>query len=104
MIVIAIVLLSLLLITSLVGNVLLAIRALALQDQLDTVAAQVEESLDVMNGSYGAIASIAATPVASDDPLVRQLVSETKRALDSILVIANKLTVSFDEVEETDAR
>lgn len=62
---------------------------------------QVEESLDVLDESYQHIAEIAAMPVMSDEPIIRNVMFNIKQARDAVLVVANKL-VAFEPAKSRD--
>ena len=57
---------------------------------------QVEESLDVLDMCYSRISEAAMTPVASDDPVVVEVVKSVKDSKDAVLLVANKL-IKFTE-------
>jgi|RifCSPhighO2_12_1023870.scaffolds.fasta_scaffold170432_2 hypothetical protein len=69
-------------------------------EQLDEVKEQVEESLDVIDYVYGRIVIKAQTDVMSDEPLVRELVSDIHAAKDAMILVANKIVLPFIEDEE----
>ena len=58
-----------------------------------TLEDQVEESLDILNNCYASMNEIALMPIAFDDPQVRQILHDIQNAKNSVLLIANKLTV-----------
>lgn len=60
---------------------------------------QVEQSLDIIDECYRRVSIVAETPVASDDPMVQQLISDIKYTKQAILLVANKI-VTFDKVED----
>lgn len=60
----------------------------------------VEESIKILNVSYGNIGKILETPVGSDDPFVKSVVNEIKRAQDAVLVVANKLIEGWKSEED----
>lgn len=75
-------------------------RNLTLLEQLDEIRDQVNESLDVIDYVYGRIAAKAQTEVMSDEPLVRELVSDMQAAKDAMILVANKIVLPF--IEEDD--
>jgi len=79
---------------ALVASVLRTSKLLELQDALGE---RIDESLDILNDCYGRISRIAETPVASDDPLIQQLLNDVKYTKHAILLIANKIVDSMDE-------
>ncbi|HEY6020938.1 MAG TPA: hypothetical protein VIY48_13865 [Candidatus Paceibacterota bacterium] len=76
-------------------------RNLELDDKFEELTDQVEESLDIIDGCYQRIAKVSEMPVASDDPIIQQLISDIKLTKTAILLIANKI-VTFDNVEVDD--
>ena len=71
-------------------------------DKLDELGDQVNESLDVLDECYSRIAKVAEHDVMSDEPLVRELMSDIRSARGAVLLVANKL-VTFD-YEEDDSK
>lgn len=74
-------------------------RNLELDARFEEMGDQVEESLDILDGCYKRISVVAETPVASDDPVVQQLIQDVKYTKHAILLIANKV-VTFDRGED----
>jgi len=74
-------------------------KNLHLTERLDDVGEQVEESLDVLDSCYARISKTLATPLASDEPEIRALLSDIGDCHLAILHVANKL-VAFDEINE----
>lgn len=74
-------------------------RNFKLEDKLDELGEQIEESLDILNDCYQRIAKVAETPIAMDDPVIRQLLNDIRYVRHAILLIANKV-VTFDEPEQ----
>jgi hypothetical protein len=77
-------------------------RNLLYSDKQEELGDQIEESLDIINECYKRISRISGIPAASDDPIIRQLVSDIKYTRESLLLIANKV-VSFEQ-EDDDAQ
>lgn len=75
-------------------------KSLELNEKLSDLGKSVEESLDVLDDCHVRIARAANITVTTDDPHVRQLFDEIKRAKSVILVIANKLLISFEQEEK----
>lgn len=71
-------------------------KHLSLLEKFDTIVEQIEESLDVIDSSYGRMANLLETPVLLDDPIVVELLQSAKNAKDSLLVAANKITIDED--------
>lgn len=74
-------------------------RNLELDERFEEMGDQVEESLDILDGCYKRISVIAETPVASDDPMVQQLIQDVKYTKHAILLVANKV-VTFDRDDD----
>ena len=55
-----------------------------------------EESLDILDESYASISRILEKPIFFDSPEIRQAMSDIKRSRDSILYVANVMTLSLD--------
>lgn len=53
---------------------------------------QVQESLDIIDSCYARLHNALQTPVASDDPTVKEVVSSVMESRDALLLIANKIT------------
>lgn len=77
-------------------------RNLSMMEQLESIKQQVDESLDIIDYVYGRIVSKAKTEVMSDEPLVRELVSDMQAAKDAMILVANKIVLPFIENEEED--
>jgi len=71
-------------------------KHLSLLEKFDTIVEQVEESLDVIDSSYNRMTNLLETPVLLDDPIVVELVQSAKNAKDSLLLVANKITINED--------
>jgi len=83
------------------GLAALANKLLNVSEKFEEVTDQIEESLDILDDCYRRISKIAEMPVASDDPVVRQLLSDIKLTKKSILLIANKISSPTpDEVDD----
>lgn len=96
---IALIIVSALLLLTVVGLAMSIKRNLEMADKIDELGDQVEETLDVIDGCYQRIAKVAEMPVATDDPVIQQLVSDIKYTKQALLLIANKI-VTFDQEEE----
>ena len=68
-------------------------------DKLEEMIEQVEQSLDILDAAYINITVILETPVGSDDPFVKNVILTIKAARDSILLIANKITLPISNNE-----
>lgn len=100
--VLAIVVLFALLVASAWLNVRLLRQNIMLQDQRESLVDTIEESLDELDTCYTHIAHAAEIPVMSDEPVIRGLVADIKRAKNAVLAIANNVVVYGEESKETD--
>lgn len=74
-------------------------KAIEYRDKLETLVSQIEESLDIIDLCYQKITKVSGLPIAIDDPIVQQLVSDIKETKGALLLIANMI-VEFDETDE----
>lgn len=96
---IALIIISVLLLLTVMGLTISIKRNLEMADKIDELGDQVEETLDVIDGCYQRVAKVIEMPVATDDPVIQQLVSDIKYTKQALLLIANKI-VTFDQNEE----
>ncbi len=96
------IILSVLLVISVALNAVAIFLLLKLQKKLEEVSNAVEESLDILDESHQRIWQLSKTPVASDDPVIRQVVANVRRSLESIHIVAVKMAIPFNGVEEGD--
>lgn len=89
----ALVVLTLLLIGSIWLNIVVIRKNLVLSDQREQLVDVIEESLDLLDESYVSIAHAAQIPVLSDEPVIRDLISDIKRAKNAVLAIAGRVVV-----------
>tara|TARA_E500000178_G_C16612429_1_gene569620 strand:+ start:117 stop:410 length:294 start_codon:yes stop_codon:yes gene_type:complete len=89
----ALCILSILLLASLYYNYKFARIILSYQDNI-------EESLDVLDESYGKLFEILQIPLANDSPQVKAVIGEIEKSRDSILRVAQKIARVEDEKEE----
>ena len=75
-------------------------RQLQLIDKIEDTNDRIEESLDILDGSYNKLSKLLETPVLFDDPIVVEMVDSAKLARDAILVVANNIV----EQEEDSGR
>ena len=86
---------------SLMFNIVVIRKCLNLQNKLEELSEDLEESLDVLDESYFRISRVLSESfVASDDPIVKQVLSDIKSGHDALLLVANKL-IQFD-IEENE--
>lgn len=79
-------------------NVHVVKKNLALNDQREELVDQIEESLDMLETCYQRLLHHSDIPVLSDEPIIREVVSDIKRARNTVLAIASKVvTYGKDE-------
>ena len=94
-------------ILSLFGAIFFGRKSLLLVEKMDEISEQVEQSLDIIDEAYSSMSRHLKSPVLFDDPIVTAMVRDSKKARDSMLLIANKVTEPFtnetgsDEEEKT---
>jgi len=66
-------------------------------EKIQSVAEQVEKSLDVLDTCYQRADSRAKLEVFSDDPIVKELVDDIRITRDSILLVANLIIEPYQE-------
>jgi hypothetical protein len=69
-------------------------------DKLQEVSDQVDESLDILDTLYQRAATRAQLEVFSDDPVVKELVSDIQTTRDAILLVANLIVDPMQEDDE----
>ena len=89
----AVCILSILLLASLYYNYRFARIIFSYEDNI-------EESLDVLDESYGKLFEILKIPLANDSPQVKAVISEIEKSRDSILSVAQKIARVENEEEE----
>lgn len=80
--------------------VLGALRNFELMEKFDALEDQIDESLEILDDCYGSISKAAKTEVFSDEPIVRSLMSDIRRARDAVLLIAGKIASLDKENDE----
>lgn len=77
-------------------------KNLALNDQREELVDTIEESLDMLEDIYERIAAAAEVPVLSDEPIIRDLLSDIKRLKNAVLLIASKVVVYGDNGDDNE--
>lgn len=77
-------------------------KNLELADQREGIVDTIETSLDILDEVYTRIAHAATIPVLSDEPVVRELLNDIKRAKNAVLAIANMVVIYGNEPGEKD--
>lgn len=75
---------------------------MGLSDQRDQLVDTIEFALDELDECYQAIATKAEIDVLSDEPVIRDLINDIKRARNAMLLIASKVVVYGEEPDEKD--
>jgi predicted PurR-regulated permease PerM len=84
----------------LVVSVIFILKCLQLQEKLETLADDVEESLDLIDKSYKSMSNVLNNDyVAVDDPIIKSFIEDIKTVHNMLLKIANKL-IQFDKTDE----
>ena len=78
-------------------NVVCIRRNLELNDQRERLVDQIEESLDVLDECHMRLAHNAEIPVLSDEPIIRELLADIRRAKNAVLAIASKVVIYGDD-------
>jgi hypothetical protein len=78
-------------------NVVTVRKNLELADQRENLVDAIEEALDMLDQCYTGIAHNAEIPVLSDEPVIREVLSDIKRAKNAMLLIASKVVVYGEE-------
>jgi hypothetical protein len=94
--------LAFLLITTSVALFISTKKNLEQREQLDELADQIEESLDILDKKYKELARIAAMDVMSNEPIVREFVMHVKDTCDAVLLVANMLVVTMTDEDENE--
>jgi len=71
-------------------------------EKIEEIKDVVDESLDVLNLHYQRAARRAKLEVMSDEPVVRELVSDLQSARNVILLVANLIVGPFKDDENDD--
>lgn len=101
MIWVVLVLLALMLAGSIWLNVTTIRKNLVLNDQREELVDQIEDSLDMLDECYTRLVHNADIPVLSDEPVIREVVADIKRAKNAVLAIARKV-VTYGNDKGTD--
>lgn len=81
-------------------NVIVLKDNLKLNDQREELVDTIEESLDVLEAVYARISHAAELPVLSDEPVIRDLLSDIRGAKHAVLAIANNVVTYGDDGEK----
>jgi len=73
-------------------------RFLKSAETLDSLAIQIEESLDIIDESYSNISKHLKSPIMFDDPVIVSMVNDVKKTRQSLLLIANKISSPFENL------
>lgn len=89
--------LSVLLIASVWLNVRTLRQNMQLNDQREELVDVIEESLDVLDNCYTRIAHASEIPVLYDEPIIRNLLIDIKKAKNAVLTIAGRVVIYGQE-------
>ena len=79
-------------------------KNLELNDQREELVTTIEEALDMLESCYGNIAHAAQLDVLSDEPVIRDLLNDIKRAKNAVMLIASKVvTYGVEKGAQDDA-
>ncbi len=79
----------------------LAKRGMVLNDKMEDINDQVDESLVLLERCYVSIEHASKTPVLSDEPFVKKLMSDILTAKHAVVMVMNKMG-EFDQEEALD--
>jgi len=71
-----------------------------LVEVVENVDEQVEQSLDILDVSYRNIDHAAKLEVLSNEPAIREVMEDIRRARNAILLVANKVSSYAEDSEE----
>lgn len=77
-------------------------KNISLLEKQETIAEQLDESLELLDVCYANVSIKSKIEVFSDEPVVKDLLSDIANAREAILLIANKLEYSIIVDEEED--
>lgn len=78
-----------------------ASQTIKVNEKMDALNEQIDESIWLLDQSYQSIDRAAKTPVLSDEPFVKKVMSDIATARHAVVLVMNKLGV-FDQEEATD--
>lgn len=79
----------------------LAKRGMILNDKIEDINEQIDESITVLEQCYVSIERASKTPVLSDEPFVKKLMSDILAAKHAVVMVMNKVG-EFDQEEALD--
>jgi len=77
-------------------------KNLIMSDQREQLVDQIEESLDVLDSCFHRLSHNAEVNVLSDEPVIREVMSDIRRSRNAVLAIASKVVAYGSEPEEKD--
>lgn len=78
-------------------NVSMLKKTLVLSEQREALVDQIEDSLDMLDECHSRLSHHAEIPVLSDEPIIRELIYDIKRAKNAVLAIAGKVVIYGQE-------
>jgi len=100
--IVAIIFLSIVLVASLWFNVYLVRKNLALSDQREELVDQIEQSLDMLDECHRRLSHNSEIPVLSDEPIIKEVIGDVRRAKNAVLAIAAKVVVYGQDKDSDD--
>ena len=79
-------------------------KNLVLNEKLENITEQIEESLDILDENYARIHRKTKIEILSDEPIIKELIFDINTSKDAILLIANKISNNNDEKTLTNDR
>lgn len=76
-------------------------KSIELNDKIDAVEEQIGESLDVLDDCYASIYQKSKLEVMSDEPIIRELMSDITRSRNAVLLVSRKINGDQEGVETT---
>ena len=83
-------------------NIVIIKKNLMLEDQRENLVDKIEESLDIIDDVHTALAHTSEIPVLSDEPVIREVVHNIKRARYAMLAIASLVVMYGSDSDEKD--
>ena len=83
-------------------NVRVLRNNLQLNDQREALVDTIEQSLDVLDECFTRIAYNAEVPVLSDEPIIREVLADIKRAKNAVLAIASRVVIYGQDDDNED--
>lgn len=96
----AVIILTAMLLVAVMLVVLTVRKNLELSDQREQLVDQIEESLDELDACFQRLSRNAEVNVMSDEPIIREVVGDIRRARNAVLAVASKVVTYGSEEGE----